>query len=121
MADTSIIDSKAFDALYESTGGDPSFLDELMEAYFADAPQLFAALHDNLASGNAGEFRRAAHSLKSNSANFGATRLAAMAKEMEDMGKGGDLTGAETKIPAAEAEYEQVKAALEQKRSEIPA
>ncbi len=121
MADTSIIDAKAFDTLYESTGGDPSFLDELMQAFFADAPQLIAALYASLAAGNAAEFRRAAHSLKSNSANFGATRLAAMAKEMEDMGKAGVLAGAENKIPAAEAEFAQVKAALEQKRSEMPA
>ncbi|MGB8647325.1 MAG: Hpt domain-containing protein [Anaerolineae bacterium] len=119
MSDTSIIDQEAFGTLYESTGGDPSFLDELMEAYFTDTPQLFADLRSSLAAGNSADFRRAAHSLKSNSANFGARDLAALSKEMEDMGKVGNLAGAEDKIALAETEYIRVKQALEQKRAEL--
>ena len=48
-----------------------------------------AAMRGALADANVEEFRRAAHSLKSNSANLGAMTLAALAKELEMMGKAG--------------------------------
>jgi hypothetical protein len=42
--------------------------------------------------------------------------LSALAKELEMMGKAGVLDGAADKIARVEAEYAQVKDALEQKR-----
>ena len=57
--------------------------------------------------------RLAAHSLKSNSAEFGAITLSNVCSELEVMGKAGTLTGAAQKVAQAEAEYEQVKVALE--------
>ena len=44
---------------------------------------MLSALRDAAASGNADAFRRAAHSLKSNSLTFGARTLGAMAREQE--------------------------------------
>jgi HPt (histidine-containing phosphotransfer) domain-containing protein len=40
-------------------------------------------LRDSLAAGDADSFRRAAHSLKSNSLTFGALTLGAMARDLE--------------------------------------
>ena len=94
-----------------------AFLGELMDTYFGDAPQLLAAMRGALADGNVEEFRRAAHSLKSNSANLGAMTLSGLAKELEMMGKAGALDGAAEKIPAVEAEYARVRAALEKYRT----
>ena len=113
---TDVLDAAVFDELYASTGSDPAFLAELLDTYFADAPRLLAQMSASLATNDAAEFRRAAHSLKSNSANFGARRLAAMSKELEDIGKAGMLDGAADKLPAVAAEYARVRAALEQKR-----
>ncbi len=93
-----------------------TFLGELIDTYFNDAPQLLAAMRGALADGNVEEFRRAAHSLKSNSANLGAMTLSALAKELEMMGKAGVLDGAADKIARVETEYAQAKDALEQKR-----
>ena len=112
MVEPDAIDRAVFDGLVESVGGDREFLGELLETYFDDSPRLLSAMHAALAAGNADEFRRAAHSLKSNSANFGAMVLSHMAKELEDMGKAGTLEGAAARITRAEAEYERVKAAL---------
>ena len=113
MAESTSIDRAVFDGLLESVGGDTEFLAELLQTYFDDAPQLLAQMKDALAAGNAEVLRRAAHSMKSNSASFGAMDLSRMCKELEDMGKAGALDGAAPRIAQAEAEYARVKAALE--------
>jgi signal transduction histidine kinase/CheY-like chemotaxis protein/HPt (histidine-containing phosphotransfer) domain-containing protein len=112
---SSVIDSRIFDQLVASTGGEMTFVRELLETYFADSPRLIATLHGALVAGNAEEFRRAAHSLKSNSANFGATNLAALAKELELMGKAGPLEGAAAKLAPVDEEYARVVLALKSK------
>jgi CheY-like chemotaxis protein len=113
---TNVIDRKVFDDLAASVGGDMTFLGELIDTYLNDATELLAAMRRALADGNVEEFRRAAHSLKSNSANLGAMRLSALAKELEMMAKAGALDGAADTVARAESEYAQVKVALEQKR-----
>ena len=61
---------------------------------------------------DAGSFRRAAHSLKSNGESFGATRLAALARELETMGRDGRLDDARPELPQLEAAYEEAAKAL---------
>ncbi len=113
MTESDVIDRTVLDGLLESVGGDREFLGELVQTYFDDAPSLFSTMHAALAAGKPEDFRRAAHSLKSNSANFGAMALSRMCKELEDMGKAGALEGAEPKIARAEEEYSAVRVALE--------
>ena len=108
-----VIDREVLDNLLEAVGRDGEFLTELIETYFADTPQLFTTMHKALSDGNSEEFRRAAHSLKSNSANFGATDLSKKAKALEEMGKSGELAQAEGSLTDAETEYTKVKTALE--------
>lgn len=117
MADQDVIDPTGLATLLDSIGGDEAFLDELIEAYFEDAPNLLAEMRQSLSSGEAGAFRRAAHSLKSNSANFGAIRLSKMCGELEDLARPGGLEGAEIRLAQVEAEYERVKSALQVLRS----
>jgi HPt (histidine-containing phosphotransfer) domain-containing protein len=66
-----------------------------------------------IVTGNAEQLRRAAHSLKSNSANLGAMALSARCKELEMMGKAGTLEGADGKLAVVTQGYEQARAALE--------
>lgn len=113
MNDDVIIDREVLDKLLEAVGGDGEFLAELLETYFADTPQQFSTMQAALADGNSEEFRRAAHSLKSNSANFGAMDLSQKAKKLEEMGKSGNLDQAEVSLSDIEAEYLRVKSALE--------
>ncbi len=113
VTENTAIDQATFDELVASTGGDPAFIKELVDTYLTDAPELFAQMRGALAARNAEDFRRAAHSLKSNSASLGAMTLSAQAKELEMMGKAGTLEGAAARIAAADVEYTRVKAALE--------
>ncbi len=116
MSNTNVIDQTTFDALLESVGGDESFLAELIDTFLDDSPQLLATMQQALDDGNAEAFRRAAHSLKSNSANFGALALSTLAKDLELMGKNNALTDAPATLALAETEYDQVKETLMQRR-----
>jgi HPt (histidine-containing phosphotransfer) domain-containing protein len=107
------IDPAVWADLLESVGGDADFIDELLEVFFDDSPRLLATMEDALSAGNAEDLRRAAHSLKSSSAGFGATRLSETCKEVEDMGKAGALEGADERIGQITKEYNEARAALE--------
>jgi len=102
-----VIDPHTFDELQANAGAD--FVAELVDTFGDEAPPLLAELRSALAAGAAERFRRAAHSLKSNSSTFGATRLAAMARELE---LGGLPAGAEP-IDALAQEFETTLAALQ--------
>jgi len=107
------IDLAALEKLREMGGGDTAFVAEMIETFLEDAPRLLADMRQALAQGDAAGLRLAAHSLKSNSADFGAMTLSGICRELEGIGKAGALIGADELISQAEAEYEGVKAALE--------
>ena len=75
------IDLQAFRALQESAGAD--FVADLIGTFLEEAPRMQAELAAALSARSVERFRRAAHSLKSNSLTFGATALGAMARELE--------------------------------------
>jgi HPt (histidine-containing phosphotransfer) domain-containing protein len=112
MPESEIIDGKAFAALLDSLGGDVDFLKELVDAYLDSTPGLFATMREATQAGDATGLQRAAHTLKTGSANMGALLLAALCKGLEEMGRSGLLTGAEERIDAAAAAYDDVAAAL---------
>lgn len=112
MAEPEIIDGGTFAKLFDSLGADVDFLGELVDAYFDSTPGLFASMHQAIAAGDAAGLQRAAHSLKTGSANFGALAFATLCKQLEDLGKAGALDGTEEKIGALEAAYGEVVAAL---------
>jgi HPt (histidine-containing phosphotransfer) domain-containing protein len=113
MGEPDTIDRAVLDSLLETVGDDREFLGELLQTYFDDTPKLLEAMHAALDAGDADAFRRAAHSLKSNSASFGAMQLSRMCKELEDMGKAGTLDGAGVRMADVEQEYTRVRIALE--------
>ena len=116
MSEPDAIDLAALEELLETTGGDPAFLAELIDAYLDDARHLLGAMRAALADGDAAGLRRAAHSLKSNSATFGAHTLVGRCQDLEQRGKSGTLDGASTQLGQVEAEYEKVRRALQAAR-----
>ena len=95
-----------FSELQDAAGAD--FVGELVGTFFEEAPTMLVELRAALAAQNADAFRRAAHSLKSNSNTFGATRLGEMARDLELGGPPADTAP----LDALEAEYSVVAAAL---------
>jgi PAS domain S-box-containing protein len=112
MPDPGTINRGALDQLLESVDGDRGFLNEMLAAYCQDAPKQIAEAKRALAAGDADTLRRAAHSLKSTSASFGALRLSAACKQLETLATAGDLDHAATCIAQIEAEYAATEAAL---------
>lgn len=102
----------SLDNLWNMVGGDAQVLAELVHTFLEDAPHLLVDLRQAIARGDAAEVRLKAHSLKSNGADFGALDFSEMCRQMEMMGKSGQLDGAESLFRRLEAEYRQVEAAL---------
>jgi CheY-like chemotaxis protein/HPt (histidine-containing phosphotransfer) domain-containing protein len=87
---------------------------ELIGLFLGDASKLLASLREAVARGEAEELQRAAHTLKSSSASLGAMVLSTLCRELEAMGRAGTLEGAAEKVSQVEAEYQRVKAVLEE-------
>jgi CheY-like chemotaxis protein len=105
-----VLDTATLDQLIANT--DRAFAAELVTTYLDDSPRLLAEMRQALAEGNAPNFQRAAHSLKSNSASLGALGLSAQAKELEMTGRAGKLDGAGDKLDKLAATYAEVESAL---------
>ena len=108
MSKAATIDRAVFAELQDTAGAD--FAKELLQTFFEEAPVMLSQLREARAGGDADAFRRAAHSLKSNSLTFGALALADMARGLELEG----LAGAQQAqaVAALDAEYERAAAAL---------
>jgi HPt (histidine-containing phosphotransfer) domain-containing protein len=104
------IDPVTFAELQAAAGED--FVKELIATFLEEAPAMLAALRSALEARNADAFRRAAHSLKSNSHTFGALALGALARELEMKGLPADALP----LDALDAEYAHAAAALAELR-----
>jgi PAS domain S-box-containing protein len=99
-----VLDASALDSLRELGGDD--FVAEVLDTFLTEAPGLVATLRTALDANDADELRRAAHSLKSNGATFGANTFAELCRELEQRAKSGELDGAAELIDRIEREYE---------------
>jgi HPt (histidine-containing phosphotransfer) domain-containing protein len=84
-----VIDEATFEELKQMSGAD--FINELIDAFLDDAPNMISHMHSALETQDIESFRRNAHSLKSNANTFGALELGALAKELEMMGRENNL------------------------------
>ena len=108
---TDCIDYVVFENLKEMMGAD--FIGELVDTYLQDSPEMLRQMQQALDTQDADTFRRAAHSLKSNSANFGAMQLSTLARQLEQIGKENRLDQAGEPLAQAQVEYARVEQALE--------
>lgn len=104
------IDKRTFEELKRTAGAD--FIDELVNTFLEDAPKILKEMNSALATGDAEAFRRAAHSFKSNSATFGANRMAELARELEMLGKENRLGDAGNRPESLEKLYQVVASEL---------
>lgn len=106
------LDPAALDRLLDMTGGDPEFLDELIQTYLDDAVVQLAGMRAVAGADSPQELIRPAHSLKGNSASVGATRLEELCRQLEADARAGSIERAAERVGAAEAEFERVRAEL---------
>ena len=106
------LDPEAFRHLLDITGGDLAFVDELIDTYIDDAMVQLEAMRGAAAAGDAEAMVRPAHSLKSSSANVGATAVAEASRTLEADGRSGSIDDAVARVAACEAAFEAAKAGL---------
>jgi HPt (histidine-containing phosphotransfer) domain-containing protein len=109
---TGALDTRALERLMKITGDAAGLLAGLIDTFLEDVPRLLGDAKRGLRTEQAEEVRRAAHTLKSTGATFGATRLSDMSRSLEALASSGSLAGAANLIPRMEAEYADVRAAL---------
>ena len=107
-----LFDERVVQRLLDSMGGDGAFVSDLIDQFLTDAPALVETARAGVASGDADEVRRALHTLTSNAATFGATDLAVVARQLEELAKGGSLDGVELRLDAIAEQLERVREAL---------
>ena len=112
--DESVIDKAVYTELEETAGSE--FAAELMDTFLEEAPRMLAELRNARAQNHPERFRRAAHSLKSNGSTFGASKLAALARELELKGLDADPARDTAALVALEAEYARAAAVLKSLR-----
>jgi CheY-like chemotaxis protein len=117
-----VLDLKAMQRLQLGLGDRAGrVLPELIEQFSQDGSQLLAEAWLAVEQGKVEDLRRAAHSLKSTSATFGANELSAVTRELEHLARDGKLEGATGLLRRADAEFARAQAALEVVRKELSA
>jgi two-component system, sensor histidine kinase and response regulator len=92
--------------------GDREMLQEIVQLFFAEAPELLARIQTAIAHGDGRALERAAHSLKGTVMSFGAQTAGDAALRLEAMGRGGDFTQAAMAYAELEREVAQLGNAL---------
>ncbi|MDA9008807.1 Hpt domain-containing protein [Alphaproteobacteria bacterium] len=104
------IDLSVFNELQEATGSD--FIKELVATFLEESPGILAELKSAVLTGELEQFRRAAHSIKSNANVFGAHELAELGRQMELSGLRPDQEATNRDVVALDAAYERSTAGL---------
>jgi signal transduction histidine kinase/DNA-binding response OmpR family regulator len=114
-----VLDPKALEQLRATLGKQADhMLPGLIEEFYQDTDRLLGQARQALEQGDADELRRAAHSIKSTGATFGATTLSVVARELEYLARDGELEGAAEQITLMEAEFARAWTELETGRDE---
>jgi CheY-like chemotaxis protein/HPt (histidine-containing phosphotransfer) domain-containing protein len=107
------LNPRALDTILRLPGDNGAALvNKVIRAYLADAPARLAQMHAAADAGNAEGLRKAAHSMKSSSANVGAERLAGLCKDLETMGRNGTIDAVPHLLKGIATELNRVLAAL---------
>jgi len=112
-----VLDQAALDNLLEMVGGDPDFVDELVDTFLEDAPVQLAQLQLAVSAGDAAAVVRPAHTLKGNGASIGARAVETISRSIEEQARAGNLDGMGEQVAALVAAIAELRPALDEARS----
>jgi signal transduction histidine kinase/DNA-binding response OmpR family regulator len=116
MPSDEVIDERVLTVLRQfERMGRPSIVNRTIQLYLDRAPQLVKELRQGAISGDAQVLRRASHTLKSNSANVGALKLASRCGELEATALSGSVSDAVPLVDAVVKEFRTVRSALSER------
>ena len=114
-----VLDRRVLRQLSElQTGNDSVLLASILNIFMTESPKEVAAMAQAVNAADTTGITRVAHSLKSSSANIGATSLSQLCADMEAAGRGGEAGIARGLYAKLEAEHVRVQAAV---RTELAA
>ncbi len=93
-------------------GEDIQMIIDLAEEFLADTERRMSQLQTYIQQGDAESVSKTAHAMKGASLTFGAKVFSALCKDIEHIGKSGNLSGAAEKMAEAQAEYARVRIEL---------
>ena len=105
-----VIDHGRLDEIRALGGADsPDFMSRVLTRYLGESTQLVSQLAEAFKAGDSETTSRAAHRLKSASANLGAAKLAALCAELEQLGRTLTWDRAATTVFALQGQHEAVR------------
>ena len=104
-----VLNAGILDELRDVLGSE---VDKIIAVYLEDSPRLIAQLERAAVGGDPIALRVAAHTLKSSSANVGATTLSEAARDLEEGARDGTLKKPEAMVARIVTEFAQVRSAL---------
>ena len=108
-----ILDQNSLSRLLNVIGGDTLDLADLIESFLEETPILLAQLQEGLSQGKCELVRRAAHTLKSGSRDFGVLGLATLCAQLEHECGAGMPIHATSLVAGIHDQYHQARPALE--------
>ncbi|HUF56590.1 MAG TPA: response regulator, partial [Thermohalobaculum sp.] len=108
-----ILDPAILGNLRELEATSPGILKALAAAFVEDTEWRLEEVRQRLAEQDAEAVARLAHQLSGSADNIGARYLAAACREMEQAAEAGDLTAAEGRLAALEAEFARAREAVD--------
>lgn len=96
----------------ENLGGDHELLREIMDFFVELMPQQIEDLAAAVLAGDVATVGLQAHGMKGGAGNVGAIRVAATARELEMLAKGGSLAGAPELVQRLRADFRDVHQVL---------
>ncbi len=107
-----ILDPTAVKRITNLVSNNPHFIVDLIDIFLEETPELMVKMHQAVDTGDGQSLLISSHTLKSNSADFGATELFSLCQRIEEMAKSGQLDGSAELVAQAEIKYEEVRNAL---------
>jgi HPt (histidine-containing phosphotransfer) domain-containing protein len=116
-----VLQPNALDAIVEMIGiDDPDVVVDLIDTFLTDSQRQIDEMHRSMAAGDIKTLHRAAHSMKSSSATFGALALSKLCQRLEQSAKDQCVDGAcAEQIEIVTAEHGLVVAALRAERAKL--
>jgi len=106
------IDQSKLDELRMLSDEETDLLSELIDIFMDDTPGRLVDLAAAVGQGDPEGTMQNAHALKSSCAQMGAIQLSEYCRQLEAMGRAGDVSTAQPLVAAAQSEFERVRPAL---------
>ncbi|MDD5367712.1 MAG: response regulator [Anaerolineaceae bacterium] len=119
QAEGAVLDAEVIQGIRMLQSEGEDFLTLIIDMYIHESATLMERLRSAVANGSAEEVQRSAHALKGSSGNVGAVQLAEACRQVEFMGREGQLKGAPEGLLKVQTEYDLAIQALTQEKAVV--